>query len=114
MNTIAKNTLVFLSCCFLSFLNYCVFTTGIILHVPLTILLIALFFAVDQKIPGSFIIILGIFDDVMMNANIGMFPSIYLIAAYTLSEITSRTTKSAYVIGVSIWLYILINVALNQ
>lgn len=76
-----------------SFVNYCIFQCCSFFIFPLTIIPISVFILRHQTVPISVIILLGIIDDLMLNAYAGIHCFAYLFSAHFILSISNSLKK---------------------
>jgi len=69
-----------------SFLNYCLQQIFGIWFLPLTIIPIFVASFLEVQLPLTAIIFAGIFDDILLNGFLGLYPSIYMLMEYLISK----------------------------
>ena len=69
-----------------SFLNYCLQQIFGSWFLPLTIIPIFVASFLEFQFPLTTIIFAGIFDDILLNCFLGLYPALYLLMEYLISE----------------------------
>lgn len=92
-----------------SFLNYCLQQIFGVWSLPLTIIPIFIASFLNWQLPLTLIIFAGILDDIFLNGFLGLYPAIYVLMEYLISEKFSSYRGNKFVILTFFLLFFAIN-----
>ena len=81
-----------------SFLNYCLQQIFGAWFLPLTIIPIFVTSFLGFQLPLTAILLAGVLDDILLNGFLGIYPALYLLIEYLISEKFSSYKSNKYVI----------------
>lgn len=92
-----------------SFVNYCLLQIGVPLYIPCSLLVILAILFSGHKISAISIILIGIVDDLMLNAHFGVFTLTYSVIAYVFSLRQSNKSSSLSALYILCIIYVIAN-----